>query len=102
MHASDPGRTSSSTMEASVPLPAVVVAQPALIKSSRSNIGVRGLQLAQLENSLNIYYQNIRGLHTKIEPFYLAVSDIDYDLLIETWRDDSIFSSQLFASYYNL
>ena len=53
---------------------------------------------------LRIYYQNVRGLRTKIDPFYLAVSEAEYDVIVltETWLDDRIYSAQLFGSLYTV
>ena len=53
-------------------------------------------------HQLRIYYQNVRGLRTKIDSFFLAVSDDEYDLIVltETWLDDRIFSAQLFGNRY--
>ena len=55
-------------------------------------------------NRLQIYYQNVRGLRTKIDSFFLAVSEGEYDLIVitETWLDDRIFSTQLFGNRYTV
>ncbi|XP_062703999.1 uncharacterized protein LOC134286403 [Aedes albopictus] len=54
--------------------------------------------------NLRIYYQNVRGLRTKIEDFFLTVSELDYDVIVltETWLDDRVFSSQLFGADYSV
>lgn len=54
--------------------------------------------------SLRIFYQNVRGLRTKVDEFYLATSDADYDVIVltETWLNDQIFSSQLFGDLYTV
>ena len=46
----------------------------------------------------------MRGLRTKIDPFYLAVSEAEYDVIVltETWLDDRIYSAQLFGSLYTV
>ncbi|XP_055527980.1 uncharacterized protein LOC129720522 [Wyeomyia smithii] len=53
---------------------------------------------------MRIYYHNVRGLRTKIDSFFLAVSEGDYDLIVltETWLDDRIFSAQLFGNRYTV
>ena len=55
-------------------------------------------------DSLRIYYQNVRGLRTKIDTFFLAVSEAEYDLIVltETWLDDRIYSTQLFGALYTV
>ena len=56
------------------------------------------------DSSLTVYYQNVRGLRTKIDEFFLAVSDLEYDLIVltETWLNDVINSAQLFGQGYNV
>ena len=51
---------------------------------------------------IRIYYQNVRGLRTKIDEFFIAVSDCEYDVIIltETWLKDDINSVQLFNQSY--
>ncbi|XP_055623223.1 uncharacterized protein LOC129766661 [Toxorhynchites rutilus septentrionalis] len=53
-------------------------------------------------SNLRIYYQNVRGLSTKIDAFFLSVSEEEFDLIVltETWLDDRIFSTQLFGPSY--
>ncbi|XP_055622268.1 uncharacterized protein LOC129765855 [Toxorhynchites rutilus septentrionalis] len=52
-------------------------------------------------SNLRIYYQNVRGLRTKIDAFFLSVSEEEFDLIVltETWLDDRI-STQLFGPSY--
>lgn len=54
--------------------------------------------------SITVYYQNVRGLRTKIDDVYLASSDCDFDVVIftETGLDDCITSLQLFGTAYNV
>ncbi|XP_055643111.1 uncharacterized protein LOC129779577 [Toxorhynchites rutilus septentrionalis] len=56
------------------------------------------------EHQLKIYYQNVRGLRTKIDDFFLAAQDSCYDVIVltETWLDDRIQSTQLFGSLYTV
>lgn len=57
-----------------------------------------------LHQNLRIYYQNVRGLRTKIDDFYLAVGEKEYDVIVltETWLDECIFSSQLFGNNFSV
>lgn len=54
--------------------------------------------------ALSIYYQNVRGLRTKVTDFYLAVIDRDYDVVVltETWLNDDFTTQQLFGDSYNV
>lgn len=47
-----------------------------------------------------VYYQNVRGLRTKINDLYLSAIDTSYDivLLSETWLDNCLYDSELFSS----
>lgn len=51
---------------------------------------------------LRIYYQNVRGLRTKICDFMVSVLNSDYDLIIlsETWLHEFIFDAELFDNRY--
>ncbi|XP_058825284.1 uncharacterized protein LOC131685516 [Topomyia yanbarensis] len=55
-------------------------------------------------DGLRIYYQNARGLKTKIDDVYLAAVDGDYDVCVftETWLDARITSVQLFGDAYTV
>ena len=55
-------------------------------------------------NNIWVYYQNVRGLRTKIDEVYLATEDNMYDVIIltETGLDDRINSVQLFGSSYTV
>lgn len=50
---------------------------------------------------LSIYYQNVRGLRTKIVQLRLLLSSCDYDVLIftETWLRADIESSEISTDY---
>ncbi|XP_062557893.1 uncharacterized protein LOC134222747 [Armigeres subalbatus] len=56
------------------------------------------------DSSLRIYYQNVRGLRTKIDDFFLSTIDSNYDAIVltETWLDDRIYSAQLFNHQYEI
>ncbi|XP_053686381.1 uncharacterized protein LOC128735925 [Sabethes cyaneus] len=51
-----------------------------------------------------IFYQNIRGLRTKVDDFFVSVCDTEFDVIIltETWLNDQICSPQLFGTSYNV
>ncbi|XP_058456483.1 uncharacterized protein LOC131433893 [Malaya genurostris] len=55
-----------------------------------------------VEKASDMILQNVRGLRTKIDAFFLAVSDAEYDIIVltETWLNDQIFSVQLFGHLY--
>ena len=55
-------------------------------------------------NDIWIYYQNVRGLRTKIDDLFLATTDCNYDVVImtETGLDDRIYSQQLFSPNFNV
>lgn len=58
----------------------------------------------EVADSLRIYYQNVRGLRTKIDDFYVATQNEDYDVIVltETWLKDGITSVQLFGNEYSV
>lgn len=47
---------------------------------------------------LRCYYQNVRGLNSKVDYFYSAISDSEFDLIsiAETWLTEEVSSSELF------
>lgn len=53
---------------------------------------------------LSCYYQNVRGLNTKIQPFFTSVSQTEFDIvaLSETNIQDGVLSSELFSHQYNV
>lgn len=71
-------------------------------------VSVPEAEAAQSEHfsrsSLRIYYQNVRGLRTKIDSFFLAAVDSTYDVIVltETWLDDSVLSTLLFGSSFTV
>lgn len=52
--------------------------------------------------SINVYYQNVRGLRTKTHTFYRKLCCSNYDLIIltETWLNKSVLNSELFDDRY--
>ena len=53
---------------------------------------------------ISVYYQNVRGLRTKIDDFSLASQDSGHDVIIltETNLNDDITSLQLFGTEFNV
>jgi hypothetical protein len=53
---------------------------------------------------LSLYYQNTRGLRTKVNNFYRAVCLNDYDVICvtESWLLNSISNCELFDSRYSV
>ncbi|XP_053686411.1 uncharacterized protein LOC128735952 [Sabethes cyaneus] len=64
--------------------------------------------MLQRDDSVNerlwIYYQNTRGLRTKIDDIFLTTRDCNFDIIIltETGLDDCINSLQLFGDSFNV
>ncbi|XP_055522500.1 uncharacterized protein LOC129716691 [Wyeomyia smithii] len=58
----------------------------------------------QYSNAVWLFYQNVRGLRTKIDEFYLATNDCNFDVIVltETGLDDRINSQQLFGDSFNV
>ena len=56
------------------------------------------------ENEILLYYQNVRGLRTKIDDVFLTTRECCYDIIIltETGLDDRINSLQLFGCTFNV
>ncbi|CAH2109299.1 unnamed protein product [Euphydryas editha] len=53
-------------------------------------------------DSLNVYYQNVRGLRTKTHLFYCNLMNSCYDIIIltETWLNSGVSSLELFNDRY--
>lgn len=53
---------------------------------------------------LTLYYQNTRGLNTKVKTFFCNLLSCDYSIisLTETWLKDTVFSTELFGSNYSV
>lgn len=51
-----------------------------------------------------LYYQNVRGLRTKLNEVLLQTAELNYDIycFTETWLNDTFSSSELFTSSYNV
>ena len=55
-------------------------------------------------STLIIYYQNVRGLRTKVQSFYdeVCASDFDFLCLTETWLSADVGDAELFPMLYNV
>lgn len=75
-----------------------------IVDAPSCSSGQRETHINNRNSDLRIYYQNVRGLRTKIDDFFLAVGDEEYDVIVltETWLDDAIHSAQLFANSYTV
>ncbi|XP_055589490.1 uncharacterized protein LOC129741736 [Uranotaenia lowii] len=93
-----PGCNELSTMEA--PKPFVTVAHSRPIDHRKT----RPIDASNLSDALRLYYQNVRGLKSKICECFVATSELGYEIysFTETWLDSSVPSSQLFGSDYNV
>lgn len=56
------------------------------------------------ENKITCYYQNVRGLNTKINSFYNAVATLDFDVIAitETWLGPQVHDNELFHGDYDV
>jgi exonuclease III len=57
-----------------------------------------------LPASSMIFYQNVRGLRTRVDELYLSSVENNYDIiaLTETWLHAGIMSTELFVSRYSI
>lgn len=84
----------------------------ALNNSAADEISDSSLSTFQQPQSTNqresseiaVYFQNVRGVRTKVDELFLATCDCDYDVIIleETGLDECINSLQLFGTSYNV
>lgn len=51
-----------------------------------------------------VYYQNVRGLRSKVNEFYRNALATDFDIvcLTETWLDESVYSAELFPDEWSV
>lgn len=54
----------------------------------------------RVKMSLSVYYQNVRGLKSKLEDTCVNLLSCDYDIicLTETWLNDSVTNAELFGT----
>lgn len=50
-----------------------------------------------MSSTVNMYYQNVNGLRSKVNEFYLSVISCDYDIIVltETFLNKSILDAEL-------
>ena len=55
-------------------------------------------------NGISVYYQNVRGLRTKTNELFVAISDAEFDVVVlsVTWLNNQFCSSLLFGNEYNV
>lgn len=55
-------------------------------------------------NSISLYYQNIRGMRTKLQDIYTEVLSHNIDVLVitETWLHEGIFDAEIFDDRYHI
>lgn len=55
-----------------------------------------------MTGNFSIFYQNVRGLNTKIDEFYCNLTGLDFNIicLTETWLGDSISNDLLFPPLF--
>lgn len=53
------------------------------------------------DKNISIYYQNVRGLRTKIRELYLSLVECEYDIVVltETWLHDGISSAEFAGNF---
>lgn len=56
------------------------------------------------EESLRIYYQNVRSLRSKADDILTATCEADHDVIVltETWLNDQFHSAQFFGNHYTV
>ena len=55
-------------------------------------------------DKINIYYQNVGGMNTRVNDYYLASSDDTHDIIAlgESWLTDRTVSTQVFGHTYEV
>ena len=53
---------------------------------------------------IKIFYQNVRGINTKLSDIYIKSFDLEYDIvaLTETWLQESVIDSEIFCDRYHI
>ena len=77
---------------------------PEEILSYSDAIPLQKIPLVTVKERLLVYYQNVRGLRTKIDDFFIAVAECNFDIIVltETWLDEKIYSAQLFGNLFTV
>lgn len=54
--------------------------------------------------ALHIYYQNVRGMRTKLHLFNENLHSCDFDVIAitESWLDNGIFDNEICSSKYDI
>lgn len=57
-----------------------------------------------IDEELLFYFQNVRGLRSKVDEFYSAVNSNEYDVVsvVETWLSDDVSSAEYFPTAYTV
>lgn len=55
-------------------------------------------------STLNLYYQNVRGLNTKLKDLVLAINTCQYEILAftETWLNSHIMNTEILSPNFNI
>ncbi|CAH2084486.1 unnamed protein product [Euphydryas editha] len=55
-----------------------------------------------MSDQLTIYYQNVRGIRTKLHDVYKNVLTCNYQVIVftETWLNDNIFTAEILDDRY--
>lgn len=74
--------------------------QPDILSQQDFRSGLQPVAFQQIR----FYYQNVRSLNNKVDEFFLACTDCEYDviLLTETWLDGSVKPLQLFGDLFTV
>lgn len=82
-----------------------------ITKVSQTASGVQNLENGQKKrldshqviNNLTLFYQNVRGLRTKLRDIYVSSAALEYDVfLLETWLAPEIIDSEIFCNQFNV
>lgn len=62
------------------------------------------VKVVSMCSDLSIYYQNVRGLRTKCEDFYISALNHEYDviILVETWLNSTVYDHEFLDDRYNI
>jgi len=73
-------------------------------KKDATNRGRSLNETSTKTTSLQVYYQNVRGLRTKTNELYASILAEEYDLIVlaETWLTDGFHNAELFDNRYHV
>ena len=74
-----------------------------MLPGIQSNENIKNSRLNQ-STDIKIYYQNVRGMRTKISEVYHSIQAESYEIiaLTETWLNESFNSKEMFTDYYQV